>query len=313
MGVIQIGDTNSGTWNIAFDDAAFSTSRLGPAPDTNPPTVPTGLTATATSAFSVQLGWTASTDDVGVAGYDLFRNGSLLASVAGDVTSYTDAGVQAGQTYAYTVRARDASGNVSAPSDPAAAATPAAAAPLFSDGFESGDLSAWTTTSGLAVQGAQVNNGTFAAQGSPTNGPAYAKKTLPATYNDAYARVAFNVNSQGSQLVLLRLRNTPTGTGGYLYLTANGYLDFHNDATGTSSTSTVKPSPGWHALELHLNVTTGTVEVWLDGAPVPALDQTGVNLGNNPMGVIQIGDTNSGTWNIAFDDAAFSTSRIGLQ
>jgi hypothetical protein len=56
------------------------------------------------------------------------------------------------------------------------------------------------------------------------------------------------------------------------------------------------------------------VEVWLDGAPVPDLTFATTTLGPNPIGVIQIGDTTgSGVWDITFDDAAFSTSRIGLQ
>jgi hypothetical protein len=311
MGVLQIGDSGSDTWNAAFDSAAFGISRLGPIPDTNPPTVPSGVSASAASPFSVQLGWTASTDDVGVAGYNVFRNGSPVAKLASDAIGYTDNGVLAGQTYTYTVRARDVSGNVSGQSDPVSVTTPAPPVPVFADGFESGDVSAWTTASNLTVQGDDVNAGSFAAQGNPTGGAAYAKETLPSSYNDAYARVAFDVHSQGSQVVLLRLRNTPTGTGGYLFLSANGYLGFHNDAAGTSITTTVRPTPGWRVLELHLNITAGKVEVWLDGAPVTALSQTGVNLGSNPMGVLEIGDTANDTWNVALDNAAFGTSRLG--
>jgi hypothetical protein len=313
MGVLQIGDTSNGTWNILFDNVAFGTSRLGPVAETAPPSVPTGVSAAATSPFSAQVSWTASTDNMAVASYDVFRDGTLVASVAADATSYTDSGVLAGQDYTYTVRARDASGNLSAQSDPASVTTPAAPTPLFVDGFETGDFSGWTTSSSLTPQGTDVNSGAYAARGNPSAGPAYAKKTLPSTYDDAYARVAFKVNSQASQAVLLRLRDTPTGTGGYLYLTSTGMLAFRSDAAPKAITSTWGPAPGWHSLELHLDITYGTVEVWLDGAPVTALNQTGVNLGTNPIGVLQIGDTANGTWNILFDNAAFSTSRIGLQ
>ena len=48
-----------------------------------------------------------------------------------------------------------------------------------------------------------------------------------------------------------------------------------------------------------------SVEVWLDGAAVPALTFPSIDLGSAPIGVMQIGDTASGTWDIAFDDAAF--------
>ena len=49
-------------------------------PDTSPPSVPTGLTATAASSTTVNLGWTASTDNIGVTGYKIFRNGQQIAT-----------------------------------------------------------------------------------------------------------------------------------------------------------------------------------------------------------------------------------------
>jgi hypothetical protein len=67
-------------------------------------------------------------------------------------------------------------------------------------------------------------------------------------------------------------------------------------------------------LELHLQINgaSSTVEVWLDGVAVTDLSQT-VDLGTAPVGVMQIGDTVSGTWDIVFDDAALATGRIGLR
>ncbi|MNJ70145.1 Exoglucanase B precursor [compost metagenome] len=59
--------------------------------------------------------WTASTDNVGVAGYDVYRNGSLIKSNVTS-TSYTDSGLTASTTYSYTVLAKDVVGNQSAPS-----------------------------------------------------------------------------------------------------------------------------------------------------------------------------------------------------
>jgi chitodextrinase len=87
----------------------------GATPDTQPPTVPTGLTATAISASAINLGWTASTDNVGVTAYKLYRNGTLLATL-GNVTNYGDTGLAAGTAYSYTVSACDAGGNCSAES-----------------------------------------------------------------------------------------------------------------------------------------------------------------------------------------------------
>ncbi|AXI76799.1 DUF4832 domain-containing protein [Peterkaempfera bronchialis] len=82
--------------------------------DTTPPTAPT-LTATGHTAASVSLSWSGATDNVGVTGYDVYRSGSLVGSTAS--TTYTDTGLTAGTAYSYTVRARDAAGNVSADSN----------------------------------------------------------------------------------------------------------------------------------------------------------------------------------------------------
>jgi cellulose 1,4-beta-cellobiosidase len=91
--------------------------------DTTAPSVPTGLTATAGDT-QVALSWTASTDNVGVTGYRVYRGGTLIASPTG--TSYTDTGLTNGTAYSYTVAATDAAGNLSAQSA-AASATPVGA------------------------------------------------------------------------------------------------------------------------------------------------------------------------------------------
>src|SRR6202041_3751875 len=91
------------------------------APDTTPPSVPTGLSATAVSSTQVNLSWTASPDNVGVTGYDVFRNGTQVGTTT--TTSYQDTGLTAGTTYSYTVAAYDAAGNVSAQSTAASATT----------------------------------------------------------------------------------------------------------------------------------------------------------------------------------------------
>src|SRR5262249_19751619 len=70
------------------------------------------------------LTWSASTDNVGVAGYRIYRNGSVapVATVTG--STYQDTGLSANTTYSYTVAAYDAVGNVSAQSKAASATTP---------------------------------------------------------------------------------------------------------------------------------------------------------------------------------------------
>lgn len=80
--------------------------------DTEAPTAPAGLTVTATTSNSVSLSWSASTDNVAVTGYDVYRNGVL----AGNATTrtFTDTNLAAATAYSYTVAARDAGGNTSA-------------------------------------------------------------------------------------------------------------------------------------------------------------------------------------------------------
>ncbi|OGS71616.1 MAG: peptidase M4 [Flavobacteria bacterium RIFCSPLOWO2_12_FULL_35_11] len=84
------------------------------APDTQAPTAPL-LTASTITNTTVDLSWTGSTDNVGVTDYDVLKNGILLASVTG--TSYPVTGLAAGTTYNFTVKAKDATGNVSVASN----------------------------------------------------------------------------------------------------------------------------------------------------------------------------------------------------
>ncbi len=91
--------------------------------DTTAPSVPVGLVATAVSSTQINLSWTASTDNVAVTGYKVYRGGSLRTSVTG--TSYSNTSLTANTTYSYTVLAYDAAGNVSAQSAPVSATTSA--------------------------------------------------------------------------------------------------------------------------------------------------------------------------------------------
>ncbi|NUR58835.1 MAG: cellulase family glycosylhydrolase, partial [Catenulispora sp.] len=87
--------------------------------DTTPPTTPMALAVTGTTLTSATLSWTASTDNVGVAGYNVYRGTSLVGTST--TTSFTDTGLTPATAYSYTVKAFDAAGNVS----PASAAVTA--------------------------------------------------------------------------------------------------------------------------------------------------------------------------------------------
>ena len=120
--------------------------------DTTPPTAPSGLTATAATASQINLAWTASTDNVGVTGYNIqscqgagCTNFATIASVT--TTTYSNTGLNASSPYSYQVQATDAAGNLSAFSNIATTSTPADTTPPSTP----------TSLAATAVSSAQIN------------------------------------------------------------------------------------------------------------------------------------------------------------
>ncbi|MER6117166.1 fibronectin type III domain-containing protein [Streptomyces sp. NPDC001743] len=106
--------------------AAFTTACGSEAEaDTRKPTAPHGVTAQASSATSAHVMWEAATDDTAVTGYEVYRQGEKVKSVPAAKVMTDIEGLTASTAYTFTVRARDAAGNVSAPSTTAAVTTPA--------------------------------------------------------------------------------------------------------------------------------------------------------------------------------------------
>jgi chitodextrinase len=144
--VVRDGVTIANTTNTGFSDTSVSPNTTysyqviaydaagnnsGPSntatvttpqePDTQPPSAPTNLTATAASSTQINLSWNASTDNVSIAGYEVYRGGSKIVAVT--TTSYGDTGLNPSTTYSYYVKAKDAAGNTSAASNTASAKT----------------------------------------------------------------------------------------------------------------------------------------------------------------------------------------------
>jgi hypothetical protein len=95
------------------------------------PSVPSNLSATAVSTTQIDLSWTASTDAGStIAGYHLYRNGSLLVTTS--ATSYSDIGLSPATLYTYTADSYDAAGQTSTPSSPINVRTLSATGPGFS-------------------------------------------------------------------------------------------------------------------------------------------------------------------------------------
>jgi mannan endo-1,4-beta-mannosidase len=117
-----------GAGNLSANSGLASFTTTGTGGDTQPPTTPGTPTASNVTASSVSLSWSASSDNVAVTGYDIFRapgaSGGSFASVGtATATAFTNTGLTAATTYRYQVRARDAAGNTSAFSNPVTVTT----------------------------------------------------------------------------------------------------------------------------------------------------------------------------------------------
>lgn len=182
---------------------------------------------------------------------------------------------------------------------------------IFSDGFETGNLSQWTTGQGLIVQNQDVASGNYAAQGtSAAGGATYARKSLTAPQTDLYYQIKFKVNSQASNTVnLLKFRTAANASILSVSVNNLGQLSYRNDVLGRSVNSTVNATQGsWHTLQVHVRIadTASQIEVWYDDVLVPALSRTEA-FGTNPVGILQLGENTAGlTYNVAFDDVAVS-------
>ncbi len=120
-----------GNRNPFIDNPAFATKIWGGPQaedlfgnggnDSQAPTVPTNLTVSNISQTSLSLSWNASSDNVGVTGYDIYRNNSKIATT--NSTSYNVSGLTSSTNYSFYVRAKDAAGNTSSASSSVSATT----------------------------------------------------------------------------------------------------------------------------------------------------------------------------------------------
>ncbi len=180
----------------------------GPPPDTTPPSVPTGLTASAVSSSQINLSWAASSDNVGVSGYRVYRGGTQIATTS--ATSFTNTGLSPSTTYTYAVAAFDAAGNLSAQSSPASATTPAApdtTPPSVPTGLTASAVSSsqinlsWAASSdNVGVSGYRVYRG--GTQIATTSATSFTNTGLSPSTTYTYAVAAFdaagNLSAQSS-------------------------------------------------------------------------------------------------------------------
>ncbi|WP_373280695.1 glycosyl hydrolase family 18 protein [Paenibacillus pini] len=141
------------------------------AADTTVPTIPGNVAVSAKTATTATLTWSASTDNVGVTGYDVYKGNTLVTSVSGSTLTATVSGLTPSTAYTFTVKAKDAAGNVSAASNAATITTdapstdttpPSAPAGLAAASKTQTSVTlAWSaSTDNVAVTGYDVYNGT---------------------------------------------------------------------------------------------------------------------------------------------------------
>ncbi len=156
------------TFTPGAEGAPGTITAGAPVVDTEAPSAPTGLVQSELTHSGFKVTWSASTDNVAVTGYEIYRNDTKIGTVAGDVTTFTLAALPPETTYSITVKAVDAKGNVSAASS-ALSVTTATAPPSnkvtiwYKKGFAtpyvhySPEGGAWTTAPGLAIPASEID------------------------------------------------------------------------------------------------------------------------------------------------------------
>ena len=149
------------TW---FGPTVTKTINVIPNDDSVPPTTPTNIHVTGTTTSSISIAWDASTDNYGVNGYRVYRNGAQIGTTMD--TTYTDTGLNSNTTYAYQVDAYDSVPLYSAKSAGVAGTT---VAMIFQDGFA--DANNWTLDSAVSGNTAPTystaqNHGSISGDGS---------------------------------------------------------------------------------------------------------------------------------------------------
>jgi Fibronectin type III domain/Calcineurin-like phosphoesterase len=178
--------------------------------------------------------------------------------------------------------------------------------PIFSDDFETGNLSKWTSVSGMTVQQQVTYAGSWAARATSTGGNGYAYKTFSSTLAELDYDGRFDAISQGiSNVSMLRFKTASGGSILSIFRLGNGRLSYSNGITGVSTTGPQVSTGTWHELEVHalINGNSSLIEVWLDGTPVISMTD---NLGTTPIGRLYLGDSSGRTFDFAFDNEVVS-------
>jgi uncharacterized protein (TIGR03790 family) len=227
-------------YNLALASTEVSSLYTAASANTTPPTTPGNVSATAVSSTQINVSWSASTDNVAVTGYQVFRNGSLAGTAT--ALSYSDTGLAASTTYSYTVAAFDAAGNVSSQSAPAIATTltpdtipptVSITAPVTNATVSNTVVVSATANDNVAVANVQFQLNGMNLGASLTSAPYTVSWNTTTTANGSYTLTAIATDTSGnaatSTPVMVTVSNTATGppTQGLI-----GYWNF-DEGSGT--------------------------------------------------------------------------------
>lgn len=237
----------SGNQGPASVPIGIKTAPIPPS-DTSAPSIPNGLVATSTTSSVISFKWNASTDNVAVTGYNIYRDGTKINTAT--ATSYTDSGLAPSRTYSYTVSAYDAAGNTSGKSGVLSAKTTGAAYtsgylsgklydPVAKKTINAGTLKLVNPTTGATIKTVNVSSGTFyniSIQPGEYLIRAYANYYLNYEERFVYAGDVQTVNKQIDMVQGVELKGSIYGTNNTLIGYANVNLLKDGKVVATTKT-----------------------------------------------------------------------------
>jgi chitodextrinase len=213
-----------GTNHIFFDVSNANFTITSGSSDTTAPSTPTNLAASGTTQTTTNLTWTASTDNVGVTGYDVYQNGAFKANVA--TTSYNVTGLTPATAYSFYVRAKDAAGNASGNSNTVNVTT------------LSGGIS-YCASQGNNVNDERIQRVQFGTINNPsTGGTGYTDFTSVSTSVNRSASYAITVTPQWTGSTY------PEGYAVYIDYNQDGDFTDSGETAWTKAASTTTPATG---------------------------------------------------------------------
>ena len=253
--------------NSSIASNSVSVTTLAPANDTTAPTAPS-LATSGTTSSSTNLSWNGASDNVGVTGYDVYQNSALIGSTSS--TSYSVTGLTASTTYSFTVKAKDAAGNISASSN---------------------SVSVTTLSSSVTYCTASATNTADERIGNVKFGTINNSSTGTAGYED-FTNVTTNVTRGTSYQISV----TPTWTSTkykeayavYIDYNGNGVFTDSGEKVWTKSAATTSPATGTVRIPTTAKVGSTRMRVMMQYNAIPS----------SPCGTFTYGQVEDYTLNI---------------